>query len=176
MAYKYLILSILIFFIFSNPSQAQSLDPEQIFDLLPKYKIERETYPQKGKIIEIMLNTDTLAQITDITNQLNNVLDYVPPVYKIESGLKKIEGWRVQIYRGRSREEASKARQKCYEIFPNITPYMIYSAPTYRVRVGDFLEPHEYQIVLKRLKKEFPMVVAVPDIINIIVSRRDPRR
>ncbi|MEO1654271.1 MAG: hypothetical protein AAFU64_12060, partial [Bacteroidota bacterium] len=55
------------------------------------------------------------------------------------------------------RELASKARQRCYDLFASkLTPYMTYSAPTYRVRVGDFLEPHEYAPYLKILKAEFP--------------------
>jgi hypothetical protein len=50
---------------------------------------------------------------------------------------------------------------------------MEYSAPTYRVRVGDFLEIYEYQPILKRLKREFPTAVAVPALIEIIVVGDD---
>jgi len=140
----------------------------------PKYTFERELLKEKGKVLEITLDSDSLAQKTDITALINKWLDYIPPVYVgIKGNFKRIEGWRVQIYRGRSREEASKARQRSYEIFPNATPYMMYSSPTYRVRVGDFLEPHEYQALLKRLKRTFPNAVAVPDIVNIVLLKRD---
>jgi hypothetical protein len=139
----------------------------------PKYTFEREMLAQKGKILIIELPFDSLAQKTDITLALEKALDYKPVEVVVLTKIRNIEGWRIQVYRGRSREDASKARQRCYELFPNMTPYMIYSAPTYRVRLGDFLEPYEYQTVLKKLKKEFPMAVAVPDIVKVVLQKRE---
>jgi hypothetical protein len=58
-------------------------------------------------------------------------------------------------------------------MYPNLTAYMEYSAPTYRVRVGDFLDQSEYQSVLRRFKRTFPTAISVPAIITIIVDNRD---
>jgi hypothetical protein len=140
-----------------------------------RFSFQREsldpvTYPP---LIEIILPFDTLAQHADITEVLNKMLAYIKPKPIGKPSIRKFEGWRVQIYRGKSREAASKARQRSYELFPHITPYMEYSAPTYRVRVGDFLEIYEYQPILKRLKREFPTAVAVPALIEIIVVGDD---
>jgi hypothetical protein len=152
--------------------RGESFD-EDFSSYRPKYTFEREFLKEKGKILIIELSFDSLAQKTDITLALEKALDYKPVIIETFAKIRNIEGWRIQVYRGRSREDASKARQRCYELFPNMTPYMVYSAPTYRVRLGDFLEPYEYQTVLKRLKKEFPMAVAVPDIVKVILQKRE---
>jgi hypothetical protein len=171
---KLLILLLSIFWGYSAQAQKRPPSYEEDFSVYrPKYTFEREMLAQKGKILIIDLEMDSLAQKTDITLALEQALDYKPVEVVIFTKIRNIEGWRIQVYRGRSREDASKARQRCYELFPNMTPYMIYSAPTYRVRLGDFLEPYEYQTVLKKLKREFPMAVAVPDIVKVVLQKRE---
>jgi hypothetical protein len=172
---KQLLILLLVFFLaYSAQAQKRPVNYDEDFSSYrPKYTFERETLAQKGKILIIDLEMDSLAQKTDITLALERALEYRRVEEIVFTKIRNIEGWRIQVYRGRSREDASKARQRCYELFPNMTPYMIYSAPTYRVRLGDFLEPYEYQTVLKRLKREFPMAVAVPDIVKVILQRRE---
>jgi hypothetical protein len=160
------------------PSQAskQGSNQEDLSAYRTPYTFERETYQGTGepKSPEIYLQFDTLIQKNDVTKALDALLDYKAPVWSGKIFDKKnFEGFRIQIYRGKSREAASKARQRSYELFPNQTPYMIYSAPSYRVRVGDFLEPAEYQPILKRLKREFPEAMVVPDIITIYIDNRN---
>lgn len=138
-----------------------------------KYQYERERYQGQAapKVMEIMLESDSNSQNQDITLALNEVLDFIPPEPEIEEKLIKIEGWRIQVYRGNSREEASRARQKSYELFPNVTPYLFYRTPTYRVRIGDFLEPYEYKRIYKIVKKEFPNALVVPDVVNVEIIK-----
>lgn len=162
--------------IVSKNNQGSSINDDDLATYRTKYEYKRESFEGKSKIEEIILPFDSASQRYDMTLALNKSLDYVyKPAYKTDFERKKYEGYRVQIYRGRSREEASKARQRSYELFPNLTPYFIYSAPTYRVRVGDFLEAYEYQPVLKRFKKEFPDAISVPDIVNIVIDNRNYR-
>jgi len=141
-----------------------------------KYTFERVRFTgsNTGALQRIDLPFDTTAQTQDFTAYLNKTLDYVPPKPKAEATVKKrkFEGWRIQIYRGKSREEASRARNKSYEMFPNLTPYMEYRAPSYRVNVGDFLDQSEYQPILKKFKRVFPLAIATQAIITIIVDNR----
>ncbi len=109
----------------------------------------------------------------DITNELNRIWDYVPPIVKLEKMKRRMEGWRIQIYRGKSVEEAQKIRERSYDLFPNLTPYMEYKTPTYRVKSGDFLTENEAAPFWKRIKRTFPTALIVPDIINVIVLDED---
>ncbi len=139
-----------------------------------QYNYTPERYEGNETLVkEVLLQFDSTTQKADITQQLNEFLDAPPLVVDLglPEGLIKLDGWRIQIYRGRDRKAASEARQRSYALFPNLTPYMIYNAPRYQVRVGDFLEPYEYQQFLKAFKKEFPTALAVPDVVNIVVEK-----
>lgn len=143
------------------------------------YDYEREVYTgdNPDQILEVYLEYDSTTQKFDITERLHVMLDYIPKVIKKPYEKKELAGWRIQIYRGRSREAASRARERCYNLFQNrVTPYLTYSAPTYRVKVGDFLERYEYADILKALRREFPDAIPVPDKVNIIVRNIPKRR
>jgi hypothetical protein len=159
----------------------KQVEAEEDFSALRnKYTYQKEQLnaSTQPKTIEIPLEYDSLAQKYDITLALNTFLDYVPRYVVGTYAQTKVvmEGWRIQIYRGRSLEEASRARQKCYEMFGGrITPYMTYRAPTYRVKVGDFLDPYECKPYLKTLKREFPTALTVPEIITVVVRKSQER-
>jgi hypothetical protein len=144
----------------------------------PEYQpYERQIYQGEIKKIEIILPNDSTIVWQDITKELNRLLDYQPVVIEPELVKKKEEGWRILIYRGRDRKAALAARQKSYEIFPKHRPYFVYKPPSYKVKVGDFVDASEYSPVFKRLKREFPEAVIVPDIINlVIINKEKPRK
>lgn len=133
------------------------------------YQYKASVYEGEGVIVKWALSKDSLTSLSDITSPLNAYLDRKKDPKRIEPGHRVMQGYRIQVYRGKSRNEAEKAKQRCYALFPRITPYLEYSAPNYRVNVGDFLETNEYIHIYNRLKKEFPKSLVVPDIVNVIV-------
>ncbi|MDX2302417.1 MAG: hypothetical protein NW226_06430 [Microscillaceae bacterium] len=157
-----------------------SIGQEDLAQYRNQYTYQKEQYTgsDANRIVDIPLEYDSTTQEYHITFELNKNLDYVYTPVAVRPQHVNVDGYRIQIYRGRSQVEASRARQRCYELFSTkLTPYMKYQAPTYRVSVGDFLEPYEYQPFLKILKKEFPTAIVVPDIVTIIVqSRPDQKR
>lgn len=159
------------------PASVPTATTSDDFSLYRKqYSYVPERYEGNEALIkEVSLQFDSTTQKADITLQLNQFLDAPPLVVDLglPEGLIKLDGWRIQIYRGRDRRAASEARRRSYALFPNLTPYMIYNAPRYQVRVGDFLEPYEYQQFLKAFKKEFPTALAVPDVVNIVVEKEE---
>ncbi len=173
---KLLILSVILTTVLVSCGKKVVPTAEEDFSLYRNhYQFERERYEgaQAGQVIEIVLQFDSTQQNLDITQALNKILDYRAPVYTTTYTRRTLPGYRIQIYRGRDRNEASRARQRSYELIPNANPYMIYKSPTYRVRVGDFLEPYEYKEVLKILKREFPNALPVPDLVNIVVYNEE---
>jgi SPOR domain len=100
----------------------------------------------------------------DVTQKLNIVLDSIAVRNK---NIRSAPGFRVQIYVGESREEALSARNQSYQLLPDETPYLIPTAPSYRVRVGDYLDRLEAQKVLATLIKQFPTALIVSDKIEI---------
>ncbi len=146
---------------------------EDLTTFRPQYKYEKDVYQGEGVIVRLPAPMDTSANQFDITASLNNYLDTEVIIYRPAIEVVYREGYRIQIYRGRSRTEAERAKQRSYELFPRITPYLTYSSPTYRVQVGDFLETNEYINIYNRLKREFPAALVIPDIVKVVIMN-DP--
>ncbi len=155
----------------------QGLAQENYAQYRKTYTFEREKFTgntaSEPKRVELPF--DSLVQKAHFTADLNRALDYVPVYVAVMKPIekKKFEGWRIQIYRGRSREDAINAKKVAYEMYPNLNAYMEYSAPTYRVKIGDFLEQSEYPSMLRRLKRTFPTAISVRAIVTIIIDNRD---
>lgn len=66
-----------------------------------------------------------------------------------------ILGFRVQIFSGLGREEAYTEQTRFKSLHPNITSYVSYTQPNYRVRVGDFRTKLEAQKFMNELKKQY---------------------
>lgn len=86
---------------------------------------------------------------------------------KINEGTTKMQGYRIQVFAGRSRESAQNAKGKLFSSFPRMTTYMNHIPPTWRVRAGDFIDKDEAQRVCKQVKNTFPDAFVVPDEINV---------
>jgi hypothetical protein len=129
----------------------------------PVYRVNTEkNAPTKSSIPPV--KATSLAS-WNITTKLNSLLDTISIRNKV---IKSANGYRVQIYVGESREEASAARNKSYQLLPEETPYLIPTLPSYRVRVGNFLDRLDAQKAYAQLIREFPTAVVVSDKIEIV--------
>ncbi|MEO0312275.1 MAG: hypothetical protein RIQ89_1932 [Bacteroidota bacterium] len=72
-------------------------------------------------------------------------------------------GFRVQLYFGVNRPKASELRMLFQTKFPDISSYITYEAPYFKVRVGDFTTRLEATGCLNIVQKEFTNCFIVPD-------------
>lgn len=72
----------------------------------------------------------------------------------------EMSGWRVQVFAGNnqrsSKEEAFKKETEIKLSFPELPTYVQYTAPFWRLRVGDFRTYKDASDVLATLKRSFP--------------------
>lgn len=80
-----------------------------------------------------------------------------------------IQGFRVEIFFS----SALDARQKALEVksaflreYPEISVYVIYVSPDFKVRVGDFRTKNEALKLMKEIQGRFPKAFIVPDLIE----------
>lgn len=78
-----------------------------------------------------------------------------------------IQGYRIQIFFGSERKEANEARTKFLQLFPETEAYLVYQAPYFKVRVGDYRNQLEAQPVYRSVLNQFDKVFIVPDKINL---------
>jgi hypothetical protein len=84
---------------------------------------------------------------------------------KAERGL--MPGFRVQIFFGASKKSALKEKAGFVEKLPDYEGYVIYDAPYFKVRVGDFRTHLQAQKLHKELYEEYPGAFIVKDMIPI---------
>ena len=82
-----------------------------------------------------------------------------------------ITGYRVQIYFGSVRQKAADVKQDFNGKHPDISSYLTYLAPNFKVRVGDFRTRLDAQGFLKSIEGQYPTSFIVQDEIKLPALR-----
>lgn len=131
---------------FLSDSTFSDKEVETIVDRINKSE------PGKGtvRIIQDDSVTDRLGRPGKVNGDLN-------------SGYTKyieISGWRIQVFSGNnprvSKNEAFSKEADIKSVFPDIGTYVTYTAPFWRLRVGDFQTYQDARTVLTNIRNTFP--------------------
>jgi hypothetical protein len=88
---------------------------------------------------------------------------------------RNIAGYRLQVINTSDRNAAISAKTKVYQLYPELKAYLLYQAPYFRLRVGNFKDKDEAEDYRKSLSKEFPnSVFLVRDTIEVKIA--DPNQ
>lgn len=96
--------------------------------------------------------------------QLEKVLDSLADQSR---KAKRIQGYRILIYSGNSREDATRSKEQAYKLLSNADVYTSYLSPTFKVKLGDFYQKLDAFLVLKKIQAAFPMAVIVEEVVNL---------
>lgn len=83
-----------------------------------------------------------------------------------QGGVSSSLGYRVQIYNGADRNAAYRAQAKFQQSYPDISSYVTYNEPNFKVRVGDFRTRLEATKLMQQLKPWFSLMFIIPGKIN----------
>jgi hypothetical protein len=120
---------------------------------VPAYQSLEKQYFANGQKVHIEADT--------------RLITFINKHIELNGREKTREGFRIQIFAGRSREGAQRAKSRFLQSFPGMSSYLRHMPPTYRVRVGDFLDRMDAQRAVRELKSVFPDAFVVPDEINL---------
>lgn len=76
------------------------------------------------------------------------------------------DGYRIQLYSSsgqKAKHLALEVKGKVLKLFPEEPVYISFTAPFWRVRVGNYRNKHEALGLMNRLKREFPNSYVVKD-------------
>ena len=83
-------------------------------------------------------------------------------------------GYRILVVNSNDRKKVFAAKAKIYQLYPDLKPYLLYQAPFYKLKVGNFKTKDEAQDYLQELLKDFPTgLYIVRDIIEVKPERTD---
>ncbi|MDH7462257.1 SPOR domain-containing protein [Chitinophagaceae bacterium 26-R-25] len=77
------------------------------------------------------------------------------------------QGFRIQVINTSDRNKAIAVKTKVYELYPDLKAYLLYQAPYFRLRVGNFKTQDEAMAYQKKLAKQFDNTIVVRDIIEV---------
>lgn len=75
----------------------------------------------------------------------------------------KYAGYRILLYSGQSSEEANKIKKQVYMMNSDDNVYTEYKQPSFRVKVGNYINRIEANYHLEAYKKTFPNAMILPD-------------
>lgn len=79
-----------------------------------------------------------------------------------------VPGFRIMVISSNNRNNVTEAKTKMYREFPELKAYMMYQAPFFRLKVGNFVERTEAEVYLSQIQRLFKNnVYIVPDTIEV---------
>ncbi len=143
------IISVVCFFIFIGCSSTKSF----LNDTQDTDKKDAQEENQKGKKLplssyEATLNPSDYDDEVDIVQRSHieakkkeGTIEIPPDSTTIVEEV--IQGFRIQVYSSSNVDEAVRAKSVAIEKFFSDSVYMVYDAPVYKIRVGDFANRYE---------------------------------
>lgn len=140
-----LIFVLALFFSFSY-SSAQ--------DTLKNSVPQAELVPISLDTSKQLITTDTTNTVFGLVEKKSERIDLLIDEY-LEN--KKYNGYRIQIFSSSNNKwDAVQAKSEFLKAFPDIKSYLVYQAPNFKVRVGDFLDRLEANQQLILIQESFP--------------------
>jgi hypothetical protein len=81
---------------------------------------------------------------------------------------RRVNGFRIQAANTRNRDEANAVKAELLRRFPDQNSYLLYRAPNFRVRFGNFLTQRDASQLRKTISALYPDrgIYIVPDIVE----------
>lgn len=150
----------------SKPTRSTTVDTYSNYDedlsgVRPRYKevAPVETAPKKNEVKRVLSD-----QPLHVNRRLDAVVDTIAARNR---NIRFASGYRIQIYVGSTRKDADDAKLYTYQTFPELNPYLMYSQPTYRVRIGDFMNRIDAERYLEQVRTRYASAVVLAEKIDL---------
>ncbi|WP_461064567.1 SPOR domain-containing protein [Spirosoma horti] len=99
-----------------------------------------------------------------INRRLDMVLDTIAMQNR---SIRYAPGFRIQVYVGTQRKEVDAARLLLSQEFPELSPYLSYTQPTYKLKVGDFMRRMDAERYYASIRRLIESAQLQPDKVDI---------
>lgn len=167
-----LLFSLFIFFVAVScgnkivPTTNKSI--ETTFEIDEDLSVYRNLDPQGTTGLANKTEGEAEPKLTDKPLYINDKVDaYLDEKAAKNKNVKYANGYRIQLYVGRERKLVDEAKIYIYQTYPNINPYLTFSLPIYKLKVGDFITRTEAERLLNQLKPLYPEAIIIPEKIDV---------
>ncbi|SKC17245.1 SPOR domain-containing protein [Dyadobacter psychrophilus] len=141
---------------------------EDLSSVRPRFEYVEPTVTEKAAPVSTPKTSTAQKGNVDkplyVNKRLETVLDTLA---KHNKSIRYANGFRIQIYVGNVRQEADDAKSYIYQAFPDLNPYVSYTQPTYRVKVGDFMYRTDAEQYLELIRERYSSAVILADRVDI---------
>ncbi|WP_317171756.1 SPOR domain-containing protein [Spirosoma validum] len=118
------------------------------------------TAPRKNETRKVNAPVEAMH----VNRRLDLVLDTIATQNR---SIRYAPGYRVQIYVGNQRQEVDAAKLLIYQNFPELSPYLSYNQPTYKLKVGDFMRRMDAERYYTSIRRLISSAQLQPDKVDI---------
>ena len=99
---------------------------------------------------------------------INRRLDLVLDTLALQNrSVRYAPGFRIQVYVGTQRQQVDAAKLLITQNFPELNPYLSYTQPTYKLKVGDFMRRLDAERYYNAIRKLVNSAQLQPDKVDI---------
>jgi len=84
-----------------------------------------------------------------------------------ENSIEEMQGYRIQIMAGTSRDKAYKMQGNFNYAYPQFRSYLQYNSPYFKIRVGDFTDRLSAHRFLQQVKQKYPGSFIVDEVVKL---------
>lgn len=105
-----------------------------------------------------------LLEALHINRRLDMVLDTIATQNR---SVRYAPGFRIQVYVGTQRQEVDATKLLIAQNFPELSPYLSYNQPTYKLKVGDFMRRMDAEWYYASIRRLIESAQLQPDKVDI---------
>lgn len=117
-------------------------------------------------VIFLFLSSVSFSQSIEVIRD-SRVDTLVNRYMRVHQKKESIEGYRIQVAAGSNRTNVYEVKSKFYKLFPGIKQYLIYQAPNFKLRVGNYRTRLEASKDLQEIMRDFNGAFIIRDEIKI---------
>lgn len=162
--YRYLILLFLgMYVVGCTPKLVTQTSSKDYLEDVSAYRPKAEVEMKTGEPVEETTVLKKKGAYVPPTHDIKAEMDIIMDSISVQNQSKLYLTYTIQVYLGRSREEANQIREQVYRALPEEKPILIYKQPSYKVTVGKYFDRVEAYKTLTTLRGSFPGALMVPE-------------
>jgi len=131
-------------------------------------------------ILSLFISTAAMAQANQVVDSMSVVVhkdSRIDLLIRRQTAINEVTtresrrympGFRIQVIASLDRNKVFAAKAKIYQQFPDVKPYLMYQAPNYKLKVGNFKTQEEAEEFQKQLSRLFPSgLYIIRDVIEV---------
>ena len=137
---------------------------EDLSTIRVRYDSKPTAVLDEKKVIKEKPTTNVTIIPKQVNSQVDIALDSIAAHNKT---VRYSSGYRIQVFVGNDRKEVDEAKSYIYQNFPELSTYLTFSQPTYKLKTGDFTSRLDAERYYSSIKQRYSMAMIISEKIDI---------